>query len=666
MPAIGIPVFCFADGMSADADPIQTRRSADPAPSPITFWSLTLGAVLTVMATVAGSYARFILHTTRLDQNHLSVAAVFPLVLITLLLARPLRLSRGELIVIFSMSLIGATMPTYFIGKLIANIAVPYYLSSPENQWRDFFEPGLPGYAVVPPGNALQWFFEGLPSGAVIPWSAWVTPIFWWMSVIAAFYGCCLFLMIILRRQWVENERIGYPLMEMPLAIVEEPAREGFFRVPILNRTQFWFGFGLSSFVILWNIISYFNPTFPRFPWRFNDIKLGPEFPPIGTPLNLMVVGFGYFINLDIGFSLWFFNLLTNVEVGMFNRIGLDIGSDEEYSTSPLVMGVQSMGAFAAVVGTSFWMARDHLRRVWRKAVFRDPTVDDSDEIVSYRTAVFGLGICAIYLFVWHVATGMEVQFVPVFLVGALIMYLGITRVIAETGLISIRAPLMPQPFAMYFFGTDTLTRETMVSIALSYSWCSDTKTTIMPALAHSTKLYSTIRHHQRRLIVGVLVAMGVGVVATFAYTIFMGYHHGAANYGGIFTGGLARYPWDNLVKKVKAPFPTKWEPLGFMAGGAAITAGLMVLRYRFPEWPLHPIGFAAGPVYPVNRVVFPLFIAWAIKSAVVRIGGVRAYRSGRPFFIGLILGHFVGAGISFIVDMIWFHGDGHSIPFSD
>ena len=618
------------------------------------------------MATVAGSYARFILHTTRLDQNHLSVAAVFPLALIALFLARPLKLSRGEMIVIFSMSLIGATMPTYFIGKLIANFAVPYYLSSPENQWRDYFEPELASYAVVPQGNGLLWFFEGLPSGTWIPWEIWVTPVFWWMSVIAAFYGCCLFLMVVLRKQWVENERIGFPLMEMPLAILEEPEQGGYFRVPILNRPLFWFGFGITSFVILWNMISYFNPTFPRIPWSYNSIQFGPEFPPIGTRLYWMVVGFGYFINLDISFSLWFFNLLTNLEVGMYNRVGLDIGGDEEYSTTPLVMGVQSMGAFTVIVASSLWMARSHLRDVFRKAVYRDPGIDDSEEIVSYRTAFYGFVVCAIYLFVWHVATGMEIHFVPLFLFGALIVYLGITRVIAETGLISIRAPLMPQPFGMFILGNDVLSRETMVSIALSYTWCSDTKTTIMPALAHSSKLFSTIRHHQRQCIIGVVLAMAVGVLASFVYTIYMGYLHGAANYGGLFTGALARYPWDNLVKKVKDPFSTKWGPLGFMFAGSAITAGLMVLRYRFPAWPLHPIGFAAGPVYPVNSMVFPIFIAWALKSTIIRIGGVSAYRAGRPFFIGLILGHFVGAGISFIVDMIWFHGNGHSIPFSD
>ena len=187
-----------------------------------------------------------------------------------------------------------------------------------------------------------------------------------------------------------------------------------------------------------------------------------------------------------------------------------------------------------------------------------------------------------------------------------------------------------------------------------------------MPALAHSVKLYDTLRVEQRRLIWPIVIAMTIGVLATFAYTIYMGYANGAANYGGIFTGGLAQYPWDNLVKKSKDVFLLQWKPVGFIAIGAVVTGLLMFLRYRLPWWPLHPIGFAAGPVYPVRNVIFAIFLAWALKSIILRVGGIRAYRAGRPFFIGLILGHFVGAGISFVIDMVWFPGLGHSIPFSD
>ena len=92
----------------------------------------------------------------------------------------------------------------------------------------------------------------------------------------------------------------------------------------------------------------------------------------------------------------------------------------------------------------------------------------------------------------------------------------------------------------------------------------------------------------------------------------------------------------------------------------------MMFIRYRVPSFPLHPIGFAVGPAIPVRDVILPIFMAWFIKSITLRVGGIQAYRAARPFFVGMILGHFVGAGISFLVDMVWFPGQGHSVPFSD
>ena len=102
------------------------------------------------------------------------------------------------------------------------------------------------------------------------------------------------------------------------------------------------------------------------------------------------------------------------------------------------------------------------------------------------------------------------------------------------------------------------------------------------------------------------------------------------------------------------------------MAIGMVVTSVLMLLRYRYPAWPLHPVGFAAGPVIPASYLLLSFLTAWFIKQAILSVGGIRGYRAGKPFFIGLILGHFVGAGVSFVVDMVWFPGQGHSVPFSD
>lgn len=337
------------------------QPEAEPLPRLITFRALAIGTTIAILATIGGSWGRLIVETTRLDQNHLSMAAVFPLLLITLFIAGPLRFSRGELATIFCMPLVTTTMPTYFVGRLIANITVPYYLASPENQWATYYEP-LPTYAVLPEGRALAWYFEGLPQGLSIPWDVWLVPMFWWFTAVAAFYGCCLFAMVMLRKQWVRNERIDYPLMQLPLAILEEEQSDGFFRMSMMNQPIFWLGFGLSAAIIAWNIVSYFEPTFPKIPYRGVDVSFGPHFQPMRTYLYPIIIGFGYFIRVDILVGLWLFNVLTNIEVGLLNTFGFKTEFVVTHSTGPLPIGSQSMGAYVAIVAVGLWMARFHLQ----------------------------------------------------------------------------------------------------------------------------------------------------------------------------------------------------------------------------------------------------------------------------------------------------------------
>ena len=88
----------------------------------------------------------------------------------------------------------------------------------------------------------------------------------------------------------------------------------------------------------------------------------------------------------------------------------------------------------------------------------------------------------------------------------------------------------------------------------------------------------------------------------------------------------------------------------------------LSLLQYRLPWWPLHPAGLAISAVWMIRNQFAAIFIAWVAKSAIMRFGGIDLYRKSAPFFMGLILGHFAGGGISFIVDMVFFHGNGHPI----
>ena len=162
------------------------------------------------------------------------------------------------------------------------------------------------------------------------------------------------------------------------------------------------------------------------------------------------------------------------------------------------------------------------------------------------------------------------------------------------------------------------------------------------------------------------VLAMIVGVVSSVLYIIVMAYETGAGNYGSQISGSLARGPWDFFVKYIRSPVDPDWRKMTFLGSGIVLAAFLYTMRYRYTWWPFHPLGLAAGPAYPVTNVIFPIFLGSIAKFVIMRLGGAKSYRAARPFFVGLIMGYYVGAGISFFVDWIWFPGNGHGIPFSD
>jgi len=88
----------------------------------------------------------------------------------------------------------------------------------------------------------------------------------------------------------------------------------------------------------------------------------------------------------------------------------------------------------------------------------------------------------------------------------------------------------------------------------------------------------------------------------------------------------------------------------------------LTALRYRLTWWPLSPLGFAAASIWVTANLAYSIFLTWLAKMAILKFGGLPAYRRGIPFFVGLLVGYVIGIGISFIVDVFCFMGDGHMV----
>jgi len=66
----------------------------------------------------------------------------------------------------------------------------------------------------------------------------------------------------------------------------------------------------------------------------------------------------------------------------------------------------------------------------------------------------------------------------------------------------------------------------------------------------------------------------------------------------------------------------------------------------RFIWWLFHPAGFAVSSSWSMNVFWGSIFISWAIKFAILRLGGLKLHRQSIPFFLGLVLGEFVVGSI--------------------
>ena len=644
-------------------------QDALPTRTGLTLRAFLLGVVMVAIVTVGAPFSSFILNSTYLATNYFPLGAVFPFFVLVAIVNVALKAIKpgwafkpAELIASFMMGLVAAAVPTYGLtGYLISVNAAPYYFASPENRWSDYFHEHIPAWICPTDVEAMKWFFEGVPVGQAIPWSAWLVPMIWWALLLGSVLWLCLCLIVILRKQWIEKERLTFPLAEIPVEMVEESDSPRL-TPKFMQSRLFWYGFSLTFLFICWNMIGYFVPGFPAIPRRFGYVRIGRGFPAINTNIYPPMTGVAFLLHLDVSFSVWFFYILGVVQTGLFNRFGFTIGSADTYCSAPAAMGWQGFGAFTVMVMTGLWMARDHLRDVLREAWHGSPRGVGPEEVMSYRAAVLGVLLSLLFIGCWMGASGMSLPVIVLFLFAAVVLYIGLTRIVIEGGLVFLRGPIIPQSFACHVLGTATLSPACLTAISFSYGWFCDIIACFMPSGANSVKMGERTGLSGRGIFIAIVSALVIGFAISLPLTLYFGYRYGAYNFNSwVFRGGAAT-PFANTVTKLKNASSADLGRLGFLGIGAVVMAGLQVLRYRLSWWPLHPFGFPLAAVLQVKWSCFSIVVGWAAKLVVLRLGGIGLYRKAKPFFIGLIMGFFFGSGVSFFVDWIAFFGEGHRL----
>jgi len=623
----------------------------------LTVRALVIGIILSLFISIAGPYADCSIQGSNLMLTALPLIATTLLFLLILLINVPLsKLKRGlrpgELLIVFIMMLVGCSIPTMGLSEqLLPILAGGRYYATEFNRWEGLIFSHMPDWLAVKDSEAVRCFFEGLPKGGRIPWAAWKAPLIAWLSFILALYAVMYSMMVIIRKQWMEKERLLYPLMQLPEEMVESP-KEGstinqFFKNPVL-----WLGISVPV------VISSINGLHTYFHF-IPEITLNSGFPifrnttGVYMQISFPVIGITYLLSTSLSLSLWLFSILGTIQTGIFNILGYSIGAREAYCAYSPSVSHQGFGAMIVLVIFIIWMAKGHLKDVFRKAFKGDKNIDDNDEALSYRAAVFILIFGLIFMMGWLVKSGLPIHIAMLLMVAAFVVFIALTRVIVQGGMLVVKSPLTPQVFTIAAVGSNAIGLSGLTALAYSFIWCADLKVFLMPYVAHSFKLVEEIKMNKRLITLSILIAVLVSMAGSIYTVMKLSYRYGGLNLNQWYFKGCPLVPFDYIAEKINHPVGISWERWMFTGIGAGVMAGLIYMTNHFLWWPVHPLGFPVGNTLPVAQVWFSIFLAWLVKIMVLRYGGPGIYKKTKYFFLGLVLGQFVIAGIWIIIDFI-------------
>jgi len=642
--------------------------------SAITLRAVIIGFLLVILLSVAIPYNDYYIRSTRITGNHFPMGAVFILFLLAFCINtivrrfnRAVALTPAELLVVWCMMIVCTGIPSmglmrYFFAMLVG----PFYYATPQNRWAESLHRYIPKW-MVPTHDGVSpvvsHFFEGMPPDATIPWGEWKGPLIYWGIFIGMFYFMMFCLACILRKQWVERERLNFPLVQLPEEMVAEPEGKNLLNNFFKSRAM-WIGFSIPVIIYFFNGMHrlYWSwPAFPtiiwlrRFltqqPWRSMRIHSMRFYP--------SVIGFTYLLTLEVSFSFWFFYFFLQGEYVLGRVFNRPLGGD--YSAFAIH---QQAGAFLLLAVLLLWRARSHLKDVVMKAFRSSYPVDDSTEPMPYRLAFFGLVSSLVGMSIWCRFAGASLffTFIALLLMAAVIIVL--TRVVAQGGLIFICQNFQPYDVMTTVFGSAVIGPSTLSVMAIqNIIFIHDSREVMMPSIMNALRIGDGARMNKRALLTVMMLSVVVCLFVAGYYFLYLSYHHGASNLDRWGIRRIFLWRFNSLVWRIRRPGFTNWRNIRFMGYGALIMGVVYFMSSRFYWWPLHPLGILMANTYPMGCFWFSILLGWAIKAAIMKYGGARAYKNARPAFLGMILGEAVAGCFWALMGLRRGHALVHILP---
>lgn len=658
--------------------PPPLSPSAPPAPSSapgtgsllgsgVTWRGMLVGVVAVPATCFLVGWAELVLMTLQIGYLQMPPAVIGLFLFLLLVNSGARRLSRRfaltaqDLLVVYSMMTLASMISSRgMMQKLIPLLVTANYLADGGNDWRNLYFPHIRQWLVpfdvrgAEKQEVAVRFFERLRAGEQIPWQVWVGPVIVWCVLVLLIFGAFLCMAAILRRQWVDNEKLSFPLVQLPLEMARSSSSSseasGGGEGPLLRNRLTWLGFAIPMIVFLFKGFHAWYPAVPDITLVVNvgDYLQTPPYNGIfytTLSLSFAIIGFMFLLPSDLVFSLWFFFVLSRVQDVIARSLNMDLTAMPMYPTY-LYRGYQAMGAYFVLTAYLLWVARPHLTRVWRAAIGEEKG-DDAGELLPYRVAFWGFWACAIGAGIFLVLIGMSplvaaMQLFGLFFVIAFIM----ARSTAEAGMLMTETSFRPIDLFRLLAPVHTLGPANLTALAMTDSLLlRDQRSLILSGFLDGLRLADGAGIHRRRFLSVFTVAILLAIACAAYLHIRLPYERGGVTMYGYVYNGNNKWGFEDYRQHMRTgALPIGWQGPTFLLVGIIVTGLLVWGRATLAWFPFHPLGYALCSSWTMIVFWFSALAAWLVKTLILRYGGMKLYRQARPFFLGMILGEFTAA----------------------
>ena len=520
----------------------------------------------------------------------------------------------------------------------------------------------------------------GAPIGInLVPWGKWRDCLTVWMPLVVLMSVSVICLALIVHRQWSMHERLRYPIAEFASALMAPPQRGVV--GPIFRSKLFWIGLAAVVAIHLINGINmWYKGALIQIPLAFDLSAIRTRWPiirdlPWGTRLTTpqifpLVVGFSFFLASEVSLSLGLSQIIFVSVAWILVTRGMNMSTDL-LTGGP--GGWMRAGGYMAFGFMVLYTGRRYYRSILQAALtFQRPPGVEPYAAWAGRILLLSLGgMLAIMI-----AMGLDWPLAILTIAMIMLLFLCVSRIVAETGLFFLQARWQPLGVLLGFLGAYALGPKALILVGLlSIVLTLDISQSLMPYLVNGLKVcqnagisparsgWTAVGTYLASLVLAVIVAFwaiynfGVNKTYEWSYKRVPSMVFVAANRevtGLKLSGELAASEALRPLERLTQLRPS--DRFLWSAGiGVAMVLIVGMLRLKFSWWPLHPVMFLVWDTAPMSALSHSFLLGWLIKTAVSRIGGHRSYQNAKPLMIGLIAGDLIGPAIFIIYGAIYY-----------